>query len=89
METNESEFMGKLDGKWRSLALFGTNGNYECQDWIMGNLFGSPAQNAIYFIPASVSLRVARTLLKRLLSKNKNLTHNLHMLLDSQEQRRR
>ena len=37
-----------------------------------------------YVIPVSVSLRVARTLLKRLLSKKK-LTHNLHMLLDTQQ----
>ena len=39
----------------------------------------------LYFIPVSVSLRVARTLLKRLLSKIEILTHNLHMLLDTQE----
>ena len=39
----------------------------------------------LYFVPVSVSLRVARTLLKRLLSKFKILTHNLHMLIDTQE----
>ena len=42
-------------------------------------------QNANNVIPVSVSQRLARTLLKRLLSKNLILTHNLNMLLDTQE----
>ena len=36
----------------------------------------------LYFIPVSVSLRAARTLLKILLSEN---LHNLYMFLDIQE----